>query len=200
MRTIFVALTFLLYLQVFAFEITNKNLNDLKFGKTNPTVKQLQIFLNENGFYETEVGPGSPGNETEYFGETTVSGIKVFQEYSEIPITGKVDFTTGRAINDYLKEIKAEEAQYASEAYSENTETIDGYASNSDIDNYTNDITDIYLNTPNTETETTVVTENQPQENNKWSLKTLLESTNRKPTSDPAKQKTIFQRFFSIFE
>jgi peptidoglycan hydrolase-like protein with peptidoglycan-binding domain len=199
MKKIFFLLALLTYSQVIAFEITNKNLNDLKFGKTNSTVKQLQLFLNDNGFYETEVGPGSPGNETEYFGETTVSGVKVFQEYSEIPITGKVDFTTGRAINDYIKEIQAEEAQYASD-YSENGYKIDGYTTTDNIDNYTDDITDIYLNNPKVEANITEVTENHPQENNKWSLKTLLERTNRKPTSDSTKQKTIFQRFFSIFE
>ncbi len=78
----------------------------MKFGKTNPAVKQLQIFLNENGFYESEEGPGSPDNETEYFGNATVASVKIFQEYSELPITGKVDFATGRAINDYIKEIE----------------------------------------------------------------------------------------------
>lgn len=118
MKKILFLLSFLLLTQnSFAFEITNKNINDLKFGKTNPTIKQLQIFLNKNGFYESEQGPGSPSNETEYYGNTTVASVKVFQKHSKLPITGKVDFATGRAINKYLNEMAAKESEYKSADY-----------------------------------------------------------------------------------
>src|SRR3989344_2541590 len=36
-----------------------------------------------------QVGPGSPGNETEYFGSLTESAIKHFQEFYEIVFSGR---------------------------------------------------------------------------------------------------------------
>jgi len=212
MKKILALLSFLLLTQItFAFEITNKNINDLKFGKTNPTVKELQIFLNENGFYESEEGPGAPENETEYFGNTTVASVKIFQEYSELPITGKVDFKTGKAINAYIKEIEAEEAEYQSAdyfnedgenggVYKEIEDISDRYKLNTELDTYTDDVTDAYLNKADPETQGNSYTNNAAQEK-KWSLKDLLESSVKKPVpAEPEKQKTIFQRFFSIFD
>ena len=201
MKKIFLLLTLIVFSQVNAFEITNKNINDLKFGKTNPTVKQLQIFLNDNGFYESEDGPGTPGNETEYFGNTTVMGIKLFQEYSELPVTGKVDFATGRSVNDYIKSYKPEEESeyFNSDGYSVKND----YNTGGGIDSYTNDITEIYLKKDssvvkknNTESEKI----NIPNQNQKWTLKELLEGTTQKNADTTQKQGSIFERFFSIFK
>lgn len=210
MKKIFLLLTLLSFLQVSALEISNKNINDLKLGKSNPTVKQLQIFLNENGFYDAEEGPGSPDNETEYFGATTVASLKIFQEYSELPITGKMDFATGKAVNAYIKEIADEEnesesANYFSEDDSfldKNAKSLEArYNLGEEIDTYKNDITDIYLGKKDTSTSSEDYSVINPSTNKKASLKELLEGTHKKDTSSsPEKQKTIFQRFFSIFD
>ncbi len=48
---------------------------------TNPDVKKLQRFLNSRGFVVALSGPGSLGNETEYFGVKTELALKLFQEF-----------------------------------------------------------------------------------------------------------------------
>lgn len=52
---------------------------DLFLGSGGEEVRQLQRFLNTNGFALTEVGPGSFGNETNYFGPLTSSALAKFQ-------------------------------------------------------------------------------------------------------------------------
>ncbi len=52
----------------------------LKKGNTNSEVKELQKFLNKNGFIVAQKGPGSAGNETNYFGPATAAAVKKFQE------------------------------------------------------------------------------------------------------------------------
>ena len=51
----------------------------LLHGVTDPEVKQLQEFLNEQGFIIATTGGGSPGNETDYFGPATFAAVKKFQ-------------------------------------------------------------------------------------------------------------------------
>jgi len=41
---------------------------------TGDDVKKLQEFLNTNGFKLADSGPGSPGNETTFFGSLTRAG------------------------------------------------------------------------------------------------------------------------------
>lgn len=52
---------------------------DLSLGTENDDVKRLQQFLNENGFSVSVDGPGSPGNETTYFGPATQAALARFQ-------------------------------------------------------------------------------------------------------------------------
>jgi hypothetical protein len=56
-------------------------INNLKIGDSGEDVKQLQIFLNDNGFQLAESGEGSPDNETDYFGNLTMQGVIKFQQY-----------------------------------------------------------------------------------------------------------------------
>lgn len=85
-------------------KIDDTNSKYLVFGKTNKYVKQLQEFLNQNGFNDCEEGQGSPGFETESFGFCTQNSIKLFQEYYKIPTTGEVDKITTEQINSSIQE------------------------------------------------------------------------------------------------
>jgi len=53
---------------------------DLTLGSTGEDVRQLQILLNSLGFLVASSGPGSPGNETIYFGSLTTQAVIRFQE------------------------------------------------------------------------------------------------------------------------
>lgn len=52
---------------------------DLYLGVEDPEVKELQKFLNEQGFKVAWWGNGSPGNETTYFGNLTQKALQKFQ-------------------------------------------------------------------------------------------------------------------------
>lgn len=52
----------------------------LKVGSRGDDVKLLQQFLNQHGFPVTKKGPGSPGNETTYFGSLTREALTHFQK------------------------------------------------------------------------------------------------------------------------
>jgi len=53
---------------------------NLKVGDEGEDVKELQKFLNEQGFFVANSGPGSVGNETELFGRGTRAALAKFQE------------------------------------------------------------------------------------------------------------------------
>jgi peptidoglycan hydrolase-like protein with peptidoglycan-binding domain len=68
---------------------------DLNVGSNNEDVRQLQIFLNRNGFTVAQVGVGSVGNETSYFGTLTKSAVIRFQERYASDILSPVGLTHG---------------------------------------------------------------------------------------------------------
>lgn len=83
--------------------------NDLWYGLTNAQVQMLQMFLNANGFTLTQEGPGSPGEETKYFGPLTQKAVIEFQNaYAEFILaplgltqgTGYVGPSTREYINE----------------------------------------------------------------------------------------------------
>jgi len=57
---------------------------NLTLGDTGSDVRDLQRFLNSKGYIITNEGPGSPGNETERFGELTRAALIRFQRENNL--------------------------------------------------------------------------------------------------------------------
>ena len=51
-------------------------------------IRSLQEFFNTHGFLVAQSGPGSPGNETSFFGLATFQALKAFQAAHGLPSTG----------------------------------------------------------------------------------------------------------------
>jgi len=66
----------------------------LALGDDGEDVRRLQVFLNEYGFGAYATGPGSPGNETTYFGQRTLAGVRSFQSSYALEILRPVGLTT----------------------------------------------------------------------------------------------------------
>ena len=66
----------------------------LALGSTGADIKLLQQYLNTNGFIIAQSGPGSPGNESTYFGSLTVKAVQRFQAQNGIVTSGSPE-TTG---------------------------------------------------------------------------------------------------------
>jgi hypothetical protein len=62
---------------------TTSTLN-LSFGMTHPDIRTLQQYLNSKGYTVSLTGPGSIGNETNYFGPATLQALTRFQKASGI--------------------------------------------------------------------------------------------------------------------
>jgi lysophospholipase L1-like esterase len=75
---------------------------DLKFGQTDTEIMELQKFLNKNGFTVAGKGPGSMGNESNYFGIKTKEALKLFQKTNKIsPVSGYFGSLTRGLVNNY---------------------------------------------------------------------------------------------------
>lgn len=57
----------------------------LTLGSRNEAVKRLQIFLNNNGFQIATRGPGSKGQETNYFGNLTLQALNRYKASLKTP-------------------------------------------------------------------------------------------------------------------
>ena len=71
--------------------LINKSLD---FGVRDPQVRELQKFLNKQGFLVASSGEGAPGAETDYFGPLTQAALKKFQASQGIVSSGD-PLTTG---------------------------------------------------------------------------------------------------------
>jgi len=68
---------------------------NLYFGRSGDDVRALQRFLNQNGYIVAAIGPGSPGQETVYFGPATRAAVIKYQlAYSIAPAVGYVGVLT----------------------------------------------------------------------------------------------------------
>jgi peptidoglycan hydrolase-like protein with peptidoglycan-binding domain len=65
---------------------------------THADVKELQKFLNRKGFTVSSVGPGSTGNETNYFGVKTQLALIRYQESKKVEILDRAGLTKGTGI------------------------------------------------------------------------------------------------------
>ncbi|MEK7090601.1 MAG: LamG-like jellyroll fold domain-containing protein [Patescibacteria group bacterium] len=68
---------------------------DLSLGSTGEDVRELQKFLNNQGFAVSPFGVGSPGSESDYFGTRTKTALVKFQENYKNEILIPVGRTTG---------------------------------------------------------------------------------------------------------
>lgn len=66
----------------------------LRLNSRGKLVKELQIKLNSLGFKISETGPGSPGNETEFFGKLTDIAVRKFQAANGLKVDGLVGNNT----------------------------------------------------------------------------------------------------------
>lgn len=70
------------------------NIN-LHRGNSHDDVLRLQQYLNSSGFLLAESGPGSMGNETNYFGPLTQEAVRAFQEYYGVQILSPLSLIFG---------------------------------------------------------------------------------------------------------
>ena len=84
-------------------------------GMTDSDVKALQEFLNTHSFVLASTGPGTPGNETEYFGTKTLAAVIKFQESHTAEILSPLGLTKGtgyfgpytlKTVNAIIGEVK----------------------------------------------------------------------------------------------
>jgi hypothetical protein len=66
-----------------------------------PDILALQQFLNAQGFTVATTGPGSPGNETDFFGMKTYQALVKFQAANDLPPTGHLGPLTRAALDRY---------------------------------------------------------------------------------------------------
>ncbi len=75
--------------------------HDLQQGMTDGDVQSLQRILNKNPQTQVAVsGPGSPGQETTYFGGLTFTAVKKYQTLNHINPTGYVGPLTRATLNN----------------------------------------------------------------------------------------------------
>lgn len=83
--------------------VVEKFTRDLTNGKTGEDVKELQVWLNNNGFPVAESGIGSKGNETSYYGRLTRNAVARFQEAHKIkPSVGFFGPITRKKLNSII--------------------------------------------------------------------------------------------------
>jgi hypothetical protein len=90
--------------------------HNLDVGVVDSEVRELQIYLNTNGFSVADDGPGSPGHEVDVFGANTRDALGKFQTAHAMQILVPFGFTkaTGRlgnATRKYINETQSAQAR-----------------------------------------------------------------------------------------
>jgi len=68
---------------------------NLTIGSRGEDVKRLQVFLNQKGFSVATTGPGSPNQESTYFGNLTKEALIKYQNANRTSILTPVNLTKG---------------------------------------------------------------------------------------------------------
>ena len=68
---------------------------NLQYRATSPEVAELQNYLNDHGFPLAQSGPGSPGQETDFFGLLTYAALVKFQDAHAAVILTPLGLATG---------------------------------------------------------------------------------------------------------
>lgn len=71
---------------------------NLKLGNTGEDVRQLQMFLNNQGFTVAKTGAGSAGKETKLFGRATQSALRKFQDAHAAAILKPTGLRSGTGV------------------------------------------------------------------------------------------------------
>lgn len=75
---------------------------DLTIGSTGPDVTALQRYLNQHGYQVAATGPGSKGQETNYFGTLTRDAVSKLQKVNGIsPTAGYFGQITRQFVNNH---------------------------------------------------------------------------------------------------
>lgn len=85
--------------------LKEKIVDDFGYGSCGTHVKNLQKFLNRNGFTLATAGAGSVGLETSFFGPRTLSALENFQSAHNISVTSVVDVRTRDLINSIESDV-----------------------------------------------------------------------------------------------
>ena len=89
--------------------------HNIDFGAADPDVRELQIYLNTNGFRVADNGPGSPGHEVDVFDAATKVALSKFQtaHAAQILVPFGITKGTGRfgnATRKYINEMQSAQA------------------------------------------------------------------------------------------
>ena len=90
--------------------------HNIDFGAVDPDVRELQIYLNTNGFRVADNGPGSPGHEVDVFNAATRVALSKFQtaHATQILVPFGITKGTGRfgnATRKYINETQSAQAR-----------------------------------------------------------------------------------------
>lgn len=101
---------------------------DLYLTKTDPEVLELQKFLNKDPTTQVALsGPGSPGNETAYFGPAThVSVVKYQKSHGVSPTSGYVGALTRKVMNG-TETVQTKQGGAKIDAWCEATKVHEGW-------------------------------------------------------------------------
>lgn len=84
----------------------------LKVGSSGEDVRCLQRYLNWSGYNVSDVGAGSPGNESSYFGTKTADAVARWQNANASQVLAPANIPTGTgyygplSFNFYVKLVK----------------------------------------------------------------------------------------------
>jgi hypothetical protein len=89
--------------------------HNIDFGAVDPDVRELQIYLNTNGFRVADNGPGSPGHEVDVFDAATRVALSKFQtaHAAQILVPFGITKGTGRfgnATRKFINEMQSAQA------------------------------------------------------------------------------------------